>query len=154
MNSLPNDISGYYSYKSIAPSEILLSKYKQWLFTVCYEIDYEIINAIKGIYPSIYHIINVRKQYGNKYSVLCNIYYPYIAFVDFQEKHFMPSNFIDLLELSNKLAQLFPEVIIIKAEILNKPAMKDILEKQPRIIKRQLDFWDNIYGRIIFNDFT
>ena len=152
MEKLPYGISGFYDPKQGALPSLSLSQYRRWLFPACRMTGYEMSRVIEGQYPRSYHIIDINPEIGNKYSVLCNVHYPFLGFVAFQENHYMPAPFIDLIDLATVLKQ-YREMTILPAAKLNSTVEEGILIQECPNVRRGLKAFGNIYGRIIFNDF-
>lgn len=162
MEKLPYAISGFWNKKKEEPPYISIAQYKRWLFPACREASCrvqritEIDQRIMGRQcSSNYHVIDI-DAYENyeekKCSVLCNIHYPYIAFLDFRNEHFMPQGFIDLPVLTKELRRYYPEIVVLAAEELDAPPSEQILDRQCEYVKREIERWGKSLGEIIFND--
>ncbi len=145
---LPSGVTGFYSLEVESPPQVDWKQFKQLCFQFAFQNGVRIIEFHMPKYPINFYYALV-EMLGNRFYILLNEHYPYLAFSSAVE--YGNIKFIDRPDLNNRFSSYYR--ILSKRE-LNTPFNQDNLNKSElnRAELDQITFWKpQTVGQVIFN---
>ncbi|MBS4220748.1 hypothetical protein KHA96_20835 [Bacillus sp. FJAT-49711] len=145
---LPNGITGFYGSKANTPPQVDGKQFKQLCFDFASRNRGKVIDFVTPRYPSNFYYAYV-DILGNRFYILLNEHYPYIAFASIVE--FGNIKFIDRPVLNEQFSSFYQ---IMGNDELNVPFNKNLIKKTELngAELEQINYWKpETVGQVVFN---